>query len=389
MGLFEKIFGKDKRPNNARVESFRMLNGYTPVFTSWNGRLYESELVRAAIDARARHISKMDIKFIGTAKPSMKAKLEQAPNDWQTWSQFFYRLSTILDVTNTALIVPVFDRFGDTTGIYPVLPEKAEMVQYAGQPWVRFRFANGTTASLEYDKIGIMTKYQYKNDIFGESNRALDPTMKLLHIQNQGIEEGVKSAASYRFMATMSNFTNEEDLALERGRFTRENLEAGGGLLLFPNTYKDIKQIDSKPFVVDAEQMKLIQTNVYNYFGVNEEVLQNKAYGDRWAAFYEGAIEPFAVQFSEVATGMLYTEREKSLGAKIMATSDKLQYMSNADKLAVSAQMADRGLMTRNEIRAIWNMPPLPAEIGDTLPIRGEYYNVGEKTTGDSNEQTD
>ena len=388
MGLFEKIFGKDKRPN-ARVESFRMLNGYTPVFTSWNGRLYESELVRAAIDARARHISKMDIKFIGTAKPSMKAKLEQAPNDWQTWSQFFYRLSTILDVTNTALIVPVFDRFGDITGIYPVLPEKAEMVQYAGQPWVRFRFANGTTASLEYDKIGIMTKYQYKNDIFGESNRALDPTMKLLHIQNQGIEEGVKSAASYRFMATMSNFTNEEDLALERGRFTRENLEAGGGLLLFPNTYKDIKQIDSKPFVVDAEQMKLIQTNVYNYFGVNEEVLQNKAYGDKWAAFYEGAIEPFAVQFSEVATGMLYTEREKSLGAKIMATSDKLQYMSNADKLAVSAEMADRGLMTRNEIRAIWNMPPLPAEIGDTLPIRGEYYNVGEKTTGDSNEQTD
>lgn len=388
MGLFEKIFGKDKRPN-ARVESFRMLNGYTPVFTSWNGRLYESELVRAAIDARARHISKMDIKFIGTAKPSMKAKLEQAPNDWQTWSQFFYRLSTILDVTNTALIVPVFDSFGDITGVYPVLPEKAEMVQYAGQPWVRFRFANGTTASLEYDKIGIMTKYQYKNDIFGESNRALDPTMKLLHIQNQGIEEGVKSAASYRFMATMSNFTNEEDLALERGRFTRENLEAGGGLLLFPNTYKDIKQIDSKPFVVDAEQMKLIQTNVFNYFGVNEEVLQNKAYGDSWAAFYEGAIEPFAVQFSEVATGMLYTEREKSLGAKIMATSDKLQYMSNADKLAVSAQMADRGLMTRNEIRAIWNMPPLPAEIGDTLPIRGEYYNVGEKTTGDSNEQTD
>lgn len=388
MGLFEKIFGKDKRPN-ARVESFRMLNGYTPVFTSWNGRLYESELVRAAIDARARHISKMDIKFIGTAKPSMKAKLEQAPNDWQTWSQFFYRLSTILDVTNTALIVPVFDSFGDITGIYPVLPEKAEMVQYVGRPWVRFRFANGTTASIEYDKVGIMTKYQYKNDIFGESNRALDPTMKLLHIQNQGIEEGVKSAASYRFMATMSNFTNEEDLALERGRFTRENLEAGGGLLLFPNTYKDIKQIDSKPFVVDAEQMKLIQTNVFNYFGVNEEVLQNKAYGDSWAAFYEGAIEPFAVQFSEVATGMLYTEREKSLGAKIMATSDKLQYMSNADKLAVSAQMADRGLMTRNEIRAIWNMPPLPAEIGDTLPIRGEYYNVGEDTTGDSNEQTD
>ena len=52
--------------------------------------------------------------------------------------------------------------------------------------------------------------------------------------------------------------------------------------------------------------------------------------------------------------------------------------MSNADKLAVSAQMADRGLMSRNELREIWNLTPLPPEIGDQLPIRGEYYNVGD-----------
>ena len=46
--------------------------------------------------------------------------------------------------------------------------------------------------------------------------------------------------------------------------------------------------------------------------------------------------------------------------------------------------MADRGLMTRNEIREIWNLPPLPAEIGDQMPIRGEYYNVGEDTGGEA-----
>ena len=147
---------------------------------------------------------------------------------------------------------------------------------------------------------------------------------------------------------------------------------------MFPNTYKDIKQIESKPFVVDAEQMALINKNVYDYFGVNEDILQNKAIGDKWAAFYEGAIEPFAIQFSDVVTKMLFTERERQLGASIMATSNRLQYMSTNDKLNVSAQMADRGLMTRNEIRQIWNLAPLPAEIGDTLPIRGEYYNLGE-----------
>ena len=54
--------------------------------------------------------------------------------------------------------------------------------------------------------------------------------------------------------------------------------------------------------------------------------------------------------------------------------------MSNADKLNVSAQMADRGLMTRNEIREIWNLPPLPPEIGDGLPVRGEYYDLTQTT---------
>lgn len=381
MGFFQKIFGNDKPPRGYEKGWFEMLNGYTPVFHTWGGDIYERELVRASIDARARHISKMDVKLLGSAKKGMRSKMELAPNEWQTWSQFFYRLSTILDVYNTAIIVPVLNEYGDPTGIYPVIPLKTELVNYNNMPYVKFHFTNGNTGAMELENVGIMTKYQLHNDLFGESNRALDSTMELMHIQDQGIEEGVKSAATFRFMATASNFTNEADLVKERQRFTRENLENGGGILLFPTTYKDIKQIDSKPFVVDADQMKVIQTNVYDYFGVNQDVLQNKAYGDAWAAFYEGAIEPFAKQFSEVATKMLFTLRERELGNGVMATSDKLQYMSNADKLAVSAQMADRGLMTRNEIRAIWSLPPLPAEIGDQLPVRGEYYNLTEKET--------
>lgn len=360
-----------------------MLNGYTPVFHTWGGDIYERELVRASIDARARHISKMDVKLLGSAKKGLRSKLALAPNEWQTWSQFFYRLSTILDVYNTAIIVPVLNEYGDATGIYPILPLESELVTYKGEPFVKFHFTNGTTGAIELINVGIMTKYQLKSDLFGETNDALRSTMELMHIQDQGIEEGVKSAATFRFMATASNFTNENDLVKERERFTKANLESGGGILLFPTTYKDIKQIDSKPFVVDADQMKVIQTNVYDYFGVNEDVLQNKAYGDKWSAFYEGAIEPFAVQFSEVATKMLFTLRERELGNGIMATSDKLQYMSNADKLSVSAQMADRGLMTRNEIRAIWSLPPLPEEVGDQLPVRGEYYNLGEEKSND------
>ena len=192
-------------------------------------------------------------------------------------------------------------------------------------------------------------------------------------------------------MAQLSNFAKPEDLAEERKRFTAKNLSTeseSGGFLLFPNTYKDIKQVDVKPYTVDADQMEQIRTNVYNYFGVNEDVLQNKAYGDAWSAFYEGAVEPFAIQFSEAMTKALFTERERAQGTELIATSNRLQYMSNADKLNVSSQLLDRGIFSINDVRDIWNLPHV--EGGDERIIRGEYYSATDKINGgteDANEE--
>jgi hypothetical protein len=389
MGLFEKIFGNRPKPKGDFEGVFRMLDGYTPHFTTWGGGIYESELVRAAIHARATHISKLNVETRGAARPALQNKLRHGPNEFQTWSQFLYRLSTILDIHNTAFITPVWDEYGEPSGVFSPLPSRCEIVQYNGVPYLRYEFTWGQKAAVELSFCGVMTKHQYRDDFFGENNHALFPTMDLIHIQNQGIQEGVKSAATYRFMAQLSNFSKAEDLAKERQRFTAENFSRdakGGGLLLFPNTYQNIKQVDVKPWVVDADQMKVIKDNVFEYFGVNADVLENKAFGDAWAAFYEGAVEPFAVQFSEVMTKMLFTFREQTNGNFVMATANRLQYMSNADKLAVAAQMADRGLMTRNEIREIFNLAPLPDEIGNQLPVRGEYYTVGEEDSSDGTE---
>ena len=381
MGLFQKIFGNRPKPEGKYEGVFKLLNGYTPHFTSWSGGIYESELIRAAINIRATHIGKLTVETFGSARPALQSKLKRGPNEFQTWEQFMRRLSTILDIHNTAFICPVWDEYGEISGIYAPLPDRCEIVQYNGTPFLRYDFAWGEKASVELSYCGIMNRFAYKNDFFGESNRALLPTVDMIHIQNQGIQEGVKSAATYRFMAQLSNFSKAEDLAKERKRFTAENFSRdadGGGLLLFPNTYQNVKQIDVKPWVIDADQLKVIRDGVFEYFNVNEDILTGAAYGDKWAAFYETVVESFAIQFSEVLTRMLFTFREQGQGNRVMATANRLQYMSNADKLAVSAQMADRGLMTRNEIREIWNLPPLPEPVGRQLPIRGEYYNVNE-----------
>lgn len=380
MGLFDKIFGRAPKPVGKYEGSFVSLTGHRPHFTRWGGDVYEREIIRAIINAIAVHVSKLKVEVQGAARPALQNKLKHGPNQWQTWSQFLYRLETIRQIHNTAFIVPVYDQFGEPSGIFIPLPDRCEIIEYGDTSYLRYKFSHGETAAIELSYCGIMTKFQYRDDFFGENNHALLPTLELIHIQNQGIQEGVKSAATYRFMAKVNNFSKAEDLKKERKRFTEENLrEDGGGMLLFPNTYTDIKQVDSKPWVIEADQMRIIKENAFDYFGVNEDFLQNKAYGDAWAAVYEGIVETFAIQFSEVCTKMLFTFREQSQGNRVMATSNRLQYMSNADKLKVSAQMADRGLMSRNEIREIWNLPPLPPEIGDQLPIRGEYYTIGEE----------
>lgn len=380
MGIFDWLFKNKPEPKGEYQGDYKLLTGYTPHFTRWGGDVYESEVVRAAIGIRATHISKLRVETQGSARRALQAKLKHAPNQFQTWSQFLYRLSTILDMHNTAFIVPVWDEYGEPSGIYAPLPSNAKIVQYSGVPYLRYQFTWGETAAVELEFCGVMSKYQYKNDFFGEDNHALFPTMDLINIQNQGIQEGVKSAATYRFMAQINNFTNAEDLANERKRFTSENFAKdaeGGGLLLFPSTYKDIRQIDVKPWVIDAEQMKAIKDNVYEYFNVNEDILTNKAVGDAWGAFYEGAIEPFAIQFSEVMTKMLFTLREQSQGNKVTATANRVQYMSNNDKLNVTAQLLDRGMLTLNEAREIWQMAPVDG--GDVRVIRGEYYNADDK----------
>ena len=382
MGLFDYIFKNRPKPAGEYKGEFKMLNGYVPHFTSYGGSLYEQELIRAAINARATHVSKLKVEIMGAARPALQNKLKHAPNRFQTWSQFLYRLETILSCTNNAFLCPVYDEFGEPSGIYTPLPSRCEVVEYGDVPYLRYEFSNGSKAAIELDYCGIMTRFQYRDDFFGESNHALYPTMDLIHIQDQGIKEGVKSAATYRFMAQYANFAKADDLKKERERFTEENFSGeGGGILLFPNTYQNIKQVDVKPWVVDAEQMKVIKENVYQYFGVNEDVLENKAFGDAWAAFYEGAIEPFAIQFSEVTTKMLFTLREQSQGNQVMATANRLQYLSNADKLNVSAQMLDRGILSINNVREIWNMPPVDG--GDVRIIRGEYWNADEKVQVD------
>ena len=122
--------------------------------------------------------------------------------------------------------------------------------------------------------------------------------------------------------------------------------------------------------------MQQINENVFMHFGTNMDILTNKYDENTWNAYYEGKIEPFAIQLSIVMSNMTFTQTEITRGNMITWTANRLQYASNATKLQVSTQLFDRALLNRNGVMDIWNMAHV--EDGDKYYIRKEYTEVSQ-----------
>ena len=379
MGILDKLFPNRKQQENKELMEgyFKTLSAYTPSFTTYNGGIYEMELTRAAINAKATAISKLKPEFTGSAYSSLAKRLQFKPNPYMDTTKFLYRLATILSVNTTAFIIPLYGADMKTiVGYYPLLPQNTEVIEVRGDPWLRYTFANGQKAAIELESVGILTNYQFENEFFGDGNEPLMPTLQLMDIQKQGMQEAVKQSANIRFMAKLGQTVRPEDLEREQKMFSKQNLSVDNqsGVMMFDAKYSDVKQIESKPFVIDDKQTEQIKQNVFNYFGINEDILQNKFSEDTWNAFYEGSIEPFAIQLGLVMTNMTFTDKEVAHGNQIMWTSNRLQYASNKTKLEMSTQLLDRGVLTINQVNEIWNLPPV--ENGDKRYIRREYVDV-------------
>lgn len=362
---------------------FKMLNGYSPTFTSFNGGVYEADLTRTAVNSFATHCSKLKPEITGSAYKQLERTLQFKPNYFMDTVKFIKRVATIVAVEHTAFIVPIEDELGGLCGWYPLRAQRCEVVEAAGQVYLRYLFANGEHAAIEFEKVGIMTDFEYSDDLFGEDNSTLKPTMQLIHTQNEGIINAIKNSANIRFLAKIANMLKPEDIKKERERFTEENLSADNksGMIIYDNKFSELKQVESKPYTPNAMQMQQIQDNVCTHFGTNMDILQNKFNEETWNAYYEGKIEPFAIQLSLVMSNMTYTQRQIACGNAITFSANRLQYASNTTKLQVSTQLFDRALLNRNGVMDIWNMAHV--ENGEKYYIRKEYTEVSELDKND------
>ena len=365
MGIFQKLFGRTKLYQN--YQRFKELGGFVAIFRPFGSEIYRSELVRACIRPLAEQTSKANPH---SSDKRIEKLLTYSPNPFMNGKDFLAKCRNILEVKNTLFVFIARDDRGRATGFYPVPYTEYEAIEYQNGLFIRFLFNSSDNRELivPWADLAVARKDYLFHDIGGEDNAAILPTLDLISTTSQGVANAVKATANLRgILKVTKTMLDPDDVKSTRDQFVEDylSLENSGGIAALDPTM-DFTPITMSPQVTTYEQMREFRENVYRYFGVCEDIIQSKADETTMESFYQSRIEPFLVALSLELTRKVFSERELGYGAFIEFNSDRLQFASSKTKLSL-VSMVDRGAMTPNEWRAVFNLPPVE---GGDVPIR-------------------
>lgn len=374
-GLFKTIFGGTPKTTMSDATSYNiysLLNSFQSTFYSNTGNAWDMDVVRSAVDAYCRNFAKLKAKHTRASKTG-KSKIERLlnyrPNSQMEAYSFYYKVAANLKLTNNAFIYPEFSPSGELLNFWPLMSNKIGLLEKNGQLYLKFMFKTGKIKVVPYESIIHMRGQFFDHDIFGSKNTALLPALETAGAINNGVSNFAKMINSIRGILSAKVTSKDEDLAKARDKFVENNFKIssnGSGIIVTDNKM-DYTSINEKSTPISADQLSYVKNAIYDYFGVNENIVQNKFDENQWNAFYEGAIEPVSIQMSQCFTNILFTENERNYGNEITFEANRLQYASNSTKINIVKELAPLGVLRKNAILEIFNMAPLPDEEGEKV----------------------
>lgn len=368
--FLSKIFKSKKVPTNA--ERAEVMNGSQAIFTPFSGDAYESDIYRAAVDAIARNAAKLKPTHVVTISGQRKYGdsqlnriLQVKPNPYMTCYDMIYKLATHYYLYNNAFAYLQKDDRGYLTGIYPLRPLQMEYVtDPSGELYCKFYFMGGREFILPYTEVFTIRRHFNSNDLLGDTNTAIIPTLDLAHTQSEGLENSIKSNATIRGLLKYNQVLSPENLKKEKEAFINDYLSVSnsGGIAAL-DSKMDYVPLELNPTAIDDKQLQAVKQKIYDYLGISENIVNSTYNENEWAAFYESVIEPLAVQFSLELTDKIFTAREQAFGNSILLEANRLQFASNSTKTNILKELMPLGLFTINQALEILNLPAV--EDGD------------------------
>ncbi len=372
------LFKPIKKEQTYTYSRFKELNSYRSYFSKFGNNIYASDDVRACVRALSEHTSKANPRC---TNKQIERLLALKPNQYMNGKDMLAKLRNILEIKNTAFLYIERDNLNHVIGFYPVPYETAEAMEYKNGLFVRFHFSGRATKKLTipWEDLAVIRNDYLDSDIFGETNLPLLSTLEVINTLDTGAANAVKSTANLRgILKSTKAMLAPEDIKKQKDTFVQDymNLENGSGIASLDSSQEFIP-IQMKPTTATAEEAKEYREKVYKYFGVNEKIIMSKYTESEYDAFYESRIEPFLVALSLELTRKIFTERELSFGAEVWFESNRLQYASAKTKISM-VSLVDRGLMTPNEFRELFNMSPYDG--GDEFILRLDTGKTGDTT---------
>lgn len=387
MGLFQNIFGNKSSPQP--TTRFEMITDSGNGFYAWDGNLYKSDLVRAAIRPKAQAIGKLNPKHIldfnGNFKinpqPYIRFILEE-PNPYMTMQMMLEKVTTQLMLNHNAFIYIKRDELGYATELYPIPATSVELIEgKEGDLFLRYTFMTGKRMTVPYSDIIHLRRDFNESDFFGDTpQETLKNLMEVVNTTDQGMVKAIKNSMVIKWIMKFKSTLRPEDRDIEVSKFvdTFLSINKGKGVAATDPRY-DLEQIKNESYVPNAAQMDRAVLRIYSFFNTNENIIQSKYTEDEWNAYYEAEIEPLSKQLSGEFTRRIFSKKERGFGNYIIFEANSLQYASMATKLNL-VQMVDRSAMTPNEWRDVMNLGPI--EGGDKALRRLDTTTVGDDLGG-------
>lgn len=373
--LFELVFGTKRQKQFAYQTQLQMLNSYNSVFTTLNGDTYDSKVARQCIDRIATNCAKLIPKHIqdsisNSIKGEINFLLQNQPNPIMSKFDFIYKVISMLYTDSNAFIYIAKDSKGMIVGFYPVLAMNYQLLQDSSKNiYLQFQFINGQDYTLPYAELIHLRLFYNKHDIFGTNNSVLKTDIDTAHTSSEGIKNAIKTTASLKGVLKYENsMLKEKDLKASRDAFVKDFINEGNDSGIAAIDAKaDFKEINMKPITLDNEQLKQVNYNIFDYFGVSEKIINNSFTEEEWNAFYEGVIEPRAIQMSDAFTNKIFSKEARKKGHKIVFTANRMQYASLTTKTKLIHEIAPFALIKTDEAREILDLPPLGGEAGEKI----------------------
>ena len=374
--LFNFIFGnKNNKNQNATQTQFQLLSGWNTQFSTLPEGTYNSKVARQVIDRIATHCAKLVPKHIqgnitNNVKGDINFLLSNQPNPLMNTFDFIYRIISLLYTDCNAFVYIAKDRTGFITGFYPVLATTYELLQGAdGTMYLQFDFVNGQTYTIPYLELIHLRLFYNRNDVFGMSNRVLQTDLNTADTVSQGIDKAIKTTSNLKGILQYENsMLKNKDLVKTKDDFVKDflNMDNEGGIAAL-DAKATFKEVNLKPITLDNEQLKQVNYNIFDYFGVSEKIVDNSFTEEEWNAFYEGVIEPRSIQMSYAFTNKIFKSQSIKNGHKIVFTANRLQYSTLTNKISLIKEAGALGLLTKDEAREIIELPQLGGEEGSKI----------------------